>query len=790
MLRTALLAFVGVAVAGVAVVGVTAGLAAPEAHAETCLPAGDAELPSLEELIEAEDGELRFAGRGRGHGVGMSQYGALGAAALGCDYEEILTTYYDAEVSSVDTDAAVAVGLTREGGGTDITHPHLEVEVMGEAPLAWYVRDGDDREELAEQPVGARWRVEVAADEPDDEDDPEQWAFVLRDADGEEVASAGGEGARLRAHLDETLVRLPDKTFGTRFTDGVRYDRGVLSLTSRGDGDRPLQARLLLPDVETYLYGLAEVPGSWPEAALRAQAVAGRSFTLASGNVPYELVDTENAQVYAGYEQGQSAGWRAAVDDTAGEALTRDGSVVSGFYSASAGGATASSELVWGGVHPHVVGVDASRWELHGLEEVGPSWAPDIAWAASFTTDEAERVLNDAAVDEFGTLLDVEIDEPRGLLGRAGRPSDGRGGVVFTGTQDVLRLDGLRVRSLFGLDAAPFEAAFEAAPEPCMPPPEAGPLERVDRLAGDDRVETAAEVAREFEAASEVVVASARDFPDALAGGALAADLEGPLLLTEPGELSTPVAETIAALDTERVTVLGGEAAVSADVTDALDGLSGVEEVERVGGEDRFGTAAQIAQRVGVAGGEVALALGQAPASPQAAPWPDAVAAGALLAGDTAPPLLLTRGEVLPEATLEALADLAPDRVRLLGGPAAIAESVEEALEDAGYEVDRLAGDDRWGTSAAVLDAALAGGASPEGLILATGEAFPDALAAGALAAARGEPLALVPHCDLDDASAIAEAIEGGLATRAVVVGGDAAVSARVAWQVDGFLNR
>src|SRR5680860_613210 len=64
--------------------------AANPVEAADCAPSGGASIPAA----AAPDGELQVSGRGWGHGAGMSQYGALGAANLGCDYREILTTYF------------------------------------------------------------------------------------------------------------------------------------------------------------------------------------------------------------------------------------------------------------------------------------------------------------------------------------------------------------------------------------------------------------------------------------------------------------------------------------------------------------------------------------------------------------------------------------------------------------------------------------------------------------------------------------------------------------------------
>ncbi|MBW3664598.1 MAG: cell wall-binding repeat-containing protein [Actinobacteria bacterium] len=316
------------------------------------------------------------------------------------------------------------------------------------------------------------------------------------------------------------------------------------------------------------------------------------------------------------------------------------------------------------------------------------------------------------------------------------------------------------------------------------------PVGEVVRTWGDARITTAVAVSRDHWAtATDAVLATAWNYPDALAAGALAAKLGAPLLLTDREALPDEVAAELARLGAGRVWVMGGTEAVSQAVEDAV--VDAGHEVRRLAGDDRFETAALVAAAVGASpGGEVQIALGIHEVEDRA--WPDALAAGALAASPDGLPTLLTHGESLTRATMDALETLDATRVYLLGGTAAISPNVAAQLETLGYEVVRLAGDDRWGTSAAVATEALsrhAGDRVP--VVFATGRNFPDGLAAGALAARLGALVVLLPPDDLGGAAAVRDLLSTNRARfgGGVVVGGPAAVTDAVLSQLRDALT-
>jgi putative cell wall-binding protein len=316
-------------------------------------------------------------------------------------------------------------------------------------------------------------------------------------------------------------------------------------------------------------------------------------------------------------------------------------------------------------------------------------------------------------------------------------------------------------------------------------PASAGVDDRTERVAGATRVHTAVEVSRaRWSRADHAVVATARSFPDALGGTALAASLDAPLLLSEADRLPVEVAAELVRIGATEVVLLGGEAALSPGVARAIAGLATEPAVRRVGGRDRWETAA-LAAGEALAGGtasEVAIASGVA--------FPDALVSGALPGAGGRVPVLLSGRDRLPRATRDALEALRPGRVLLAGGTSVLGEPVAAELGGLAGEVERISGPDRYSTAARWFEAALARlGAEPRPLVVATGGEFADALAAGALAARLDGVLLLVP------ASGLTAGLDELLRTHrdrlssAVVVGGRGALAAHVRSEVAAALD-
>ncbi len=192
--------------------------------------------------------------------------------------------------------------------------------------------------------------------------------------------------------------------------------------------------------------------------------------------------------------------------------------------------------------------------------------------------------------------------------------------------------------------------------------------------------------------------------------------------------------------------------------------------VERVGGEDRYATAALLAG-AHPPGGPVYVATGQA--------FPDALAA-ASAAGAAGAPVLLTRTDQLPAATLEALGRLQPSTITVVGGSGAITDNVVTRLGDyTTGPVERVSGSTRYSTAAALARRA---GTNAPAAYIATGMDFPDALTAAALSGGEGSPLLLSRRDSLPPEAG--DALADLRPASGLVVGGEAVLSDGVVAEV------
>jgi putative cell wall-binding protein len=257
------------------------------------------------------------------------------------------------------------------------------------------------------------------------------------------------------------------------------------------------------------------------------------------------------------------------------------------------------------------------------------------------------------------------------------------------------------------------------------------------RIAGIDRYQTSVDLSNAaFQTgAPAVVLVSGESFPDGLAAGPLAALLGGPVLLTGRDQAPETVLNEITRLAPTTITIVGGPAAVSDAVATAVAERTTITP-ERIAGENRYDTAAKVADRFPTGAATAYAASG--------VDFPDALAAGAAAAG-AGVPLLLVGPVGAPPVATSALSRLQPAEVRVLGGASAVGEGVLDQLRAVVPAVRRIAGADRYATAQALASTWMegAGGARPAEALIATGTSFPDALAAAPLAAKRHAPIVL-----------------------------------------------
>ncbi|WP_108668658.1 cell wall-binding repeat-containing protein [Euzebya rosea] len=202
----------------------------------------------------------------------------------------------------------------------------------------------------------------------------------------------------------------------------------------------------------------------------------------------------------------------------------------------------------------------------------------------------------------------------------------------------------------------------------------------------------------------------------------------------------------------------------------------------RLGGTERHETAAIVATAAFPDGASVAVLA-------RSDVYTDALT-GSVLAGALDAPMLLTPGTQLADATRDALETLGTTRVLVLGGTSAIGEVVVNGLRDAGLEVSRVAGADRYGTAAAVARAA--DEAASVGLLdgdrlafVASGLGFADVLSVGGLAYSGPHPIVLAGVDGLPPSSL--DLMEDIAIDRVVIVGGEAVVPTAVERQLDAL---
>jgi subtilisin family serine protease len=307
------------------------------------------------------------------------------------------------------------------------------------------------------------------------------------------------------------------------------------------------------------------------------------------------------------------------------------------------------------------------------------------------------------------------------------------------------------------VDAAAALAALDGGTTPALP---AG----VRRYSGCSRYDTAASVATSsFKApVPRVYIATGAAAADALAAGPAAAQLGASVLLTDAASLPPATAMQLRRLRPAEIVVVGGPNAVGDGL---LDQLSVFAPVRRLFGSDRYATAAAIARDAFPGSVRVVYVA-------SGAGFADALAGGPAAARDGAP-LLLTAGDALPDTTAAALSALQPERIVLLGGTGVVGEEVATQLGRYADRMDRIAGDDRFATAAAVAERVFPGPVAAA--FVATGGNFPDALAGGPAAARNGGPLLLSGAERLSQASA--EQLRRLRPQAIGVLGGNAALS-------------
>ena len=327
---------------------------------------------------------LTVRGAGWGHGVGMSQYGAYGFAKRGSDYREIVGHYYTGTEIGKTSNRVVRV-LIASGASASFTG--------------------------ATKAAGRRT-------------DPAKVYRAVRAAGGR-VSLVSPSGRRMRTVAAPLVARGKILTTGReRFRRALEFHPGVL-----GGIDTVNAVRL-----EAYLRGVVprESPASWPAEALKAQALAARTYAITtsrSGN--FDHYRDTRSQVYDGVA-AEDPRTDAAIRATRGEVVTYDGDPVVTYFFSTSGGRTEDVENAF-------IGADPKPW-LKSVDDPYDDESPYHRWTLRMSRSEADAKL--------GSLVKGRFEGIR-VLDRGSSPRVVRAEVVGSG--GTTRTDGPTLRARLGL---------------------------------------------------------------------------------------------------------------------------------------------------------------------------------------------------------------------------------------------------------------------------------------------------------------------------------------------------
>jgi stage II sporulation protein D len=336
-------------------------------------------------------GKARFTirGAGFGHGVGMSQYGAYGFAKNGAAYDEILRHYYtDTELGTTDPGQTVRVLLQSNAGTASFSGATQAGTRRVSAGRTYLVRRRGAAQVDLLSSRGRRLATSAAPLE------------VSGDA-----VRLGGAGS-----YRGSLEFRPGVFGGVNAINAVSLEQYVAGVISR------------------------ESPSSWPLEALKAQAVAARTYAIATtkGGAGFDHYPDTRSQVYGGIA-AETPATDQAVEETAGQVVTYEGEPVVTYFFSTSGGRTEDVENT-------SLGDEPLPW-LKSVDDPYDDESPKHRWGPiKFTTAQAQARLGSLVK---GRLKGVEV------LERGASPRVVSADVV--GTRGRTRVDGATLRARLGL---------------------------------------------------------------------------------------------------------------------------------------------------------------------------------------------------------------------------------------------------------------------------------------------------------------------------------------------------
>ncbi|HLY12861.1 MAG TPA: SpoIID/LytB domain-containing protein, partial [Candidatus Limnocylindrales bacterium] len=344
---------------------------------------------------------VTFYGRGYGHGVGMSQYGARGRALAGQTAATILAHYYQgttlATISASSPvrilvlapfKATAAKPIVLHGRGAPFTIDGIS----GTFPIG---------AKVAVWPSGSGFAIQVSSSS----------GTLLH------TSTSAAEDIRLRSGADPGRIEVDTKPVADDTYRGVirvlGTSSGVIAVNEVG--------------LDLYLRGVvpSEMPSSWPAEALKAQAIAARSYAeehVHPGTGAYDLFDDTRSQVYLG-SLGETTTTNAIVNATAGQVLKSGSSIINALYHSADGGATENNENVFTSDTGNLVAGPVSY--LRGSSDRDPngvsydSSSPHATWqTAAYTWAQLSAIFATDPRTDVGDLLTLDLSD----MGVSGRP--------------------------------------------------------------------------------------------------------------------------------------------------------------------------------------------------------------------------------------------------------------------------------------------------------------------------------------------------------------------------------
>lgn len=375
-------------------------------------------------IIELEK-KITISGRGWGHGVGMAQWGARGMADKGKKYNEILSFYYqNSKIGKITPEnPAIKVNLANNLSSVNVTAALISGTTGG-----FSIKDLAQNKTVASGKPGETWTVK-------------------------RVYSSGN-------YYFEIFLGSTSKG---KFTGPIRFapaSNVVLKPSSPGSEYRgwltfytqpSLVSKMMVVNtlaLEYYLRGIAEMPYSWHMEALKAQAIAARTYAYRKILDPkhslYNLYNSTSDQVYSGYSKEKlSSRITAPVDATKSQIATYNSSPIEAFYHSESGGHTVDSEHSWGGYRPYLRGVNDS--EYSSIFSSNPY--SRYQWSFTYTVQEWAEKFQNAGIGVPGRIKEIQVVSYTICGGYRRNVTK----VRITGSLGYIELDGNTMRDKLGL---------------------------------------------------------------------------------------------------------------------------------------------------------------------------------------------------------------------------------------------------------------------------------------------------------------------------------------------------